>query len=189
MTDISHTLQAKADQLNADDIAGQSIIVQIVDARLVRDEKQPIICDISGGWKPWRPCLTVRRLLSRAMGMDLAGWVGRWVELYCDPTVRYGGQEVGGIRIRAVSGIPEPFTMRLSYTRGKKKPWRVIPLQTPQPPSLGDVLRSTGVTLGQLDDHLISKGKPPVAQMDDSQLAAIARWLASNAGKVIGGAS
>ena len=189
MTDISHTLQAKADQLNADDIAGQSIIVQIVDARLVRDEKQPIICDISGGWKPWKPCLTVRRLLSRAMGMDLAGWVGRWVELYCDPTVKYGGQEVGGIRIRAVSGISEPFTMRLSFTRGKKRPWRVIPLQPPQPPSLDEVMGTTGVDATQLDAYLASKGKPPVSEMDDSQRATTARWLASNAGKVLGGAS
>ena len=111
------------------------------------------------------------------------------MELYCDPTVRYGGQEVGGIRIRAVSGIPEPFTMRLSFTRGKKKPWRVMPLQPPQPPSLDEVMASAGVDATQLDAYLESKGKPPVSEMDDSQRATTARWLASNAEKVLGGAS
>ena len=52
MTDITHTLEAKADQLNADDLIGGPITVQILDARLVSDPKQPVIIDIGRKGRP-----------------------------------------------------------------------------------------------------------------------------------------
>lgn len=186
MTDITHTLEAKADQLNADDLIGGPIIVQIMDARLVNDPKQPVIIDIGRKGRPWKPCKTMRRLLSRLMSTDISSWVGRWLELYNDTSVTYGGRAVGGVRVSAVSGIQEAVTVPLAETRGRKREWTVRPLQPPVA-SLSDVLRSTGVSFDQLDAHLASKGKPPVAQMDDSQRAAIARWLAGNANQVNGG--
>ncbi len=186
MTDISHTLEAKADQLNADDLIGGPIVVQIVDARLVNDEKQPVVVDIGRKGRPWKPCKTMRRLMARVISTDIRQWVGRWVELYNDTSVTYGGRAVGGVRVSAVSGIDSQVTVPLAQTRGRKREWTVRPLQPPVA-TLDAVLRSTGVTLGQLDDHLVSKGKPPVSQMDDSQRAAIARWLANNANQVKGG--
>lgn len=185
MTDITHTLEAKADQLNADDLIGGPIIVQIMDARLVSDPKQPVIIDIGRRGRPWKPCKTMRRLLSRLMSTDISTWVGRWLELYNDTSVTYGGRAVGGVRVSAVSGIQEAVTVPLAETRGRKREWTVRPLQPPVA-SLDDVMQSTGVSIEQLDDYLVSKGKPPVAQMNDSQRAAIARWLAGNANQVKG---
>ena len=186
MTDITHTLEAKADQLNADDLIGGPITVQILDAQLVSDPKQPVIIDIGRKGRPWKPCKTMRRLLSRLMSTDISAWVGRWVELYNDTSVTYGGRAVGGVRVSAVSGIQKAVTIPLTETRGRKREWTVRPLQPPVA-RLKDVLRSTGVSIDQLDAHLASKGKPPVSDMNDSQRAAIARWLAGNANQVQGG--
>ena len=87
-----------------------------------------------------------------------------------------------------MSGIQKAVTIPLTETRGRKREWTVRPLQPPVA-SLHDVLRSTGVSIDELDAHLASKGKPPVADMNDIQRAAIARWLAGNANQVQGGDS
>lgn len=39
---------------------------------------------------------------------DYASWKGRAVVLYTDPTVKFGGKTVGGLRIRAVSNGAKP---------------------------------------------------------------------------------
>jgi len=39
---------------------------------------------------------------------DYAAWLGHTVVLYTDPTVKFGGKTVGGLRIRAAGGAPVP---------------------------------------------------------------------------------
>jgi hypothetical protein len=39
---------------------------------------------------------------------DYASWVGHSVVLFTDPTVKFGGKTVGGLRIRAVNGVAPP---------------------------------------------------------------------------------
>jgi hypothetical protein len=39
---------------------------------------------------------------------DYAAWAGHMVVLYADPTVKFGGRTVGGLRIRAVEAAPKP---------------------------------------------------------------------------------
>ena len=38
---------------------------------------------------------------------DYGSWVGRSVVLFTDPTVKFGGKTVGGLRLRAING-PAP---------------------------------------------------------------------------------
>ena len=68
------------------------------------------------------------RALVAAWGADSAQYVGRSLTLYCDPSVKWGGMAVGGIRISHMSHIPEAITMALTVTKGSKKPFTVKPL-------------------------------------------------------------
>jgi hypothetical protein len=49
-----------------------------------------------------------RRALVRMFGADTRNWRGKTVHLYHDPSVKFGGKQVGGLRIkleRAVGGL------------------------------------------------------------------------------------
>jgi hypothetical protein len=104
--DIADTLLANSNQLNAADIMGGDVTVQIVSAHRHNDDKQPFSLKVTGGFKPWFPCKTVRRILAEVWGTDAGRYVGRWVRLYREPTVVYAGEEVGGIRVNGLSDIP-----------------------------------------------------------------------------------
>lgn len=104
--DIADTLLANSSQLNAADIMGGDVTVQIVSAHRHNDDKQPFSLRVTGGFKPWFPCKTVRRILAEVWGTDASRYVGRWVRLYREPSVIYAGEEVGGIRVNGLSDIP-----------------------------------------------------------------------------------
>ena len=76
----------------------------------------------------WRPAVTVLKLLVAAWGDDATEWVGRRAELYGDPTIMFGRDRVGGIRVSRISHIDKPFTASLTETRGKRKAHTVDPL-------------------------------------------------------------
>jgi hypothetical protein len=40
------------------------------------------------------------RILAAMLGDDTDGWIGKEVEVYHDPSISYGGQLVGGLRVR-----------------------------------------------------------------------------------------
>lgn len=130
--DISSTLAAKSDQLNADDLIGGPIVVRIEDVTR-GDEDQPVVIRISGGHQPWKPSKTARRCLATCWGPHARTWIGRSVELYRDPEVMFGGVKVGGIRVKAASGIDKPVTVMLASTRGKKAAHRIDVLKAEQP--------------------------------------------------------
>lgn len=118
--DVSGTILAKSDQLNADDlIGGRDITVQVTGVLKVAGD-QPVVVAISGGHQPWKPCKTMRRVLVAAWGDYASLWVGRWLVLYRDDSVKWSGEAVGGIRIRAMSHIPKRVTLSLAASKGKK---------------------------------------------------------------------
>jgi hypothetical protein len=118
--DISNTILAKSDQLNADDLISAPRRIKITSVTQGNAEN-PVIVHYDGETgRPFKPCKTVRRILAAAWGVDAELWVGNEALLYCDPTVVYGGKEVGGIRIKALSGIHKRMIISLSKTRGQK---------------------------------------------------------------------
>lgn len=131
MIDISDTIIAKSDQLNAEDLIGGPITVTITGVKRTSDE-QPVSVEISGGHKPWKPCKSMRRLLIMAWPdgaikeggetkYDPTCWVGRSVTLMRDPNVRWAGELVGGIRVSALSHIKAKFEVALAESKKKKK--------------------------------------------------------------------
>lgn len=131
MTDLTNTIEARSDQLGGDDLISgpRTITITKVSADTGSSE-QPIIVSFNGdNNKPWKPCKSMRRLLVAVWGANGAEYVGRSVTLYRDPTVKWGGLEVGGIRISHMSHIDKPVTIALTATRGNKKPVTVRPIE------------------------------------------------------------
>ena len=139
--DISDTIVARSDQLNAEDLVGGPITVTITGVKRTSDE-QPVSVEISGGHKPWKPCKSMRRLLIMAWPdgakkeggetkYDPTCWVGRSVTLIRDPSVKWAGELVGGIRVSALSHIKAKFEVALAESKKKKKLVTVEKIDTP----------------------------------------------------------
>jgi len=126
--DVSDTIVAKSDQLNADDLISGEITVQITGVNRC-DKDQPIAISITGGHMPFKPCKTVRRILVSAWGANAANWIGQSMVLYRDPSVKWGGENVGGIRIRAMTGIKAPLILALAESRKSKAKITIQPLR------------------------------------------------------------
>lgn len=126
--DLTDSLAPKSDQLNADDLlAGPRTVT--VDKVTPGSTEQPVninLVEFPG--RPFRPSKSMRRVLVKAWGPDAAKYVGRRMTLYTDPTVRFGGQEVGGIRVSHVSHIEKRVPTNLTVTRGRRAIWNVDPL-------------------------------------------------------------
>lgn len=129
MSTILDAITPKSDQLNADDLRlRDSITVTIQSVTVKGGKEQPVWIEIDGGFKTYKPCKSMLRVLGAAWGVDTSPWVGRRMTLYCDPDVRWSGEPVGGIRISHLSHIDERLELRLTVTRGKKAAYIVEPL-------------------------------------------------------------
>lgn len=157
---LSSTIIPKADQLNCDDLltGPRTITITAVDGG---NGEQPVWIQYEGGTgRPWKPCKSMRRVLVAMWGAEGGAYVGRKLTLYGDPSVKFGGEAMGGIRISHASDIPATITMALTMTRGKRKPFTVEPLVTaksesnekPSRPmdeltSAGDIMVAQGMTI------------------------------------------
>lgn len=132
VTNLRDTIIAKSDQLNADDLIGINKVITITGVTRGNVENPINVHYQNDDGRPWKPCKTMRRLLIHAWGENGNDWTGQAIELYRDPTVRYAGKEVGGIRIANMTGINKPLTIMLTATRGKKNEYKVGILQPQQ---------------------------------------------------------
>src|SRR3990167_803919 len=126
MDDMSKVIVPKSDQINADSLLSGPITITITKVSIKAGTEQPVTISYEGDdGKPWRPCKSMARCLVAAWGPDSAKYIGRSLTLYCDPKVKWGGMEVGGIRISHMSDIDESMTMALTATKGNKRPFTV----------------------------------------------------------------
>lgn len=126
MSDVGFALEAKSDQLNAVDIMGAEPVIHIRDVQ-VKQGEQPISVYFDGdNNRPWKPSKGMLRILAGAWGRDSQQWVGKYAQLYFEPTVMYAGKEVGGVRIKALSDIDQRgLNFSLTINRQKREPYRV----------------------------------------------------------------
>jgi hypothetical protein len=123
ITDLRDTIVPKSDQLNSDQLLGGPITITITSVRRGSGDDQPVVVHYEGeNGRPWKPCLTMRKVLIFAWGEDGSQWVGKMLTLYNLRTVKWGGVEVGGIRISHMSHVPADVKLSLAVTRGKKEP-------------------------------------------------------------------
>jgi hypothetical protein len=138
MGDMSAVIIPKSDQINADDlIAGpKTYTIEAVEVR--PGTEQPVNIHLVGEDRAWRPCKSMSRVLVAAWGPDSAKYKGKSLTLYRDPKVKWGGLEVGGIRISHMSHLDREMLMQLTATKGKRAPHIVKPLVDAPPPQTDD---------------------------------------------------
>lgn len=119
--DLSPTIIPKSDQLNADQLIGGPMTITVREVRVSTSDEQPVVVHYEGdNGRPFKPCKTMRKLLVAAWGSDGREWAGRSMTLYNEPSVKFGGMDVGGIRISHMSDIERDIRVSLTSTKGKK---------------------------------------------------------------------
>ena len=73
---------------------------------------------------PYKPSKGMLKCIAQpdGWGDKSSQWVGKSITLYGDPTVIYGGVEVGGIKVAALSDINCDYETLISARRGVRKP-------------------------------------------------------------------
>ena len=128
--DLTQTIIAKSDQLNADDLIAGPQTFTVTDVRM-GDSEQPV-CIVLAEWpanRPFKPSKTVLRILVHAWGKESDDWPkGARMTLFRDADVKWAGQAIGGIRVSHLSHIDGKLKVALQESKGKKVLYTVEPL-------------------------------------------------------------
>lgn len=144
--DLRATIVPKSDQLNSEQLLAGPITITVSEVRLSGGAEQPVVVHYAGeNGRPFKPCLTMRKVLIHAWGADGRQWVGRSMTVYNDPTVKWAGEEVGGIRISHMTDIERDIKVSLTTTRGKKAKYEVRRLSPAVAGQLADITGSPTV--------------------------------------------
>lgn len=134
--DMTESIAPKSDQLNAEDLLSGPRTFTIREVRARESLEQPVDVElVEFPGRPFRPSKTVRRLLVAGWGRESEAYAGRRLTLYRDPTVRFGKDEVGGIRVSHMSHLSKQLKLALTVTRGKRAPYIVDRLPDEAPPA------------------------------------------------------
>lgn len=130
--DLTESIAPKSDQLNADDLltGPRTVTIEKVNAGTAEQPVNVHLVEFPG--RPFKPSKTVRRIMVAAWGKEAANYAGRRMTLYRDPTVKFGGSDVGGIRVSHLSHIDKRIVLSLTVTRGKRAAYIVEPLPDAQ---------------------------------------------------------
>ena len=138
--DMNDVIQPKSDQINADTLIGGPMTVKITGVKIDHSSEQKVSISLEGTPLVFRPCKSMSKVLVAAYGADANLYVGKSMTLYRDPKVKWGGLEVGGIRISHLSHIEKDMVMMLTQTRAQRAPHKVKPLrveqQAAEPPTI-----------------------------------------------------
>jgi hypothetical protein len=151
--DLTESIAPRSDQANAEDFLSGPRTFTISEVRPGASPEQPVDIYLAefDPHRPFKPSKTVRRILVTAWGKEAEAYVGRRLTLFNDPSVKFGGQSVGGIRVSHLSHIEKPLTVALTVTRGKKAPVTVQPLKEAPPQPARDFLAEAKLAAGDVE--------------------------------------
>jgi hypothetical protein len=81
----------------------------------------------------WMYCKTTGHCMAKMFGEDDDAWIGKRITIYGDPSIQFGGEQVGGIRIAGSPDLKEAMTVRIKFP--KKKPFEVKLIPTKAQPA------------------------------------------------------
>jgi hypothetical protein len=125
--DLTESIAPRSDQVNADDLIAGPITYTIREVVGGKAES-PFDFMLVETDRAYRPSKTMRRVIVSAWGPEAANYAGRRLTLYREPSIMFGGQEVGGIRISHMSHIEKRVEVLAQVTRGKREKFTVDPL-------------------------------------------------------------
>lgn len=180
MVNISTTLVSNSTQLDNVDLISGPRVFTIVSATLNEASDQPLSVKLAEYERPWKPGLTMRRLMTELYGEETDDWAGKQVRLYRDETVAFGGKKTGGTRISHASDIAKTITVTLPTSKGKFGEFTVKPLEaqatapTPPPePTAEQVAACTDLgVLRRMWDAAVSADRKAQIQAKRSELEA-----------------
>lgn len=181
MIDMSKFVEAKSDQLNADDLIGAPRTITIT--RVTgNDGDQPVSIFYHGdNGKPFKPCKTIRRILMGVWGRYANEYIGKSMTIYRDDSVQFGGLATGGIRISHMSDIDKETVVVVMKSKGKKAGVKILPLvqeqrqqRPPDPNAAANWANEHMSMLGQIDtleglESHIAAGAKAVAKLKTSR--------------------
>lgn len=156
--DLSQSIIPKSDQLNSDDLIAGPRTIRISAVKSGSPE-QPITVHYDGdNGRPYKPGKSMRRILVAMWGSESDAYIGRRITLFREPGIRFGSDEVGGIRI-SHADIDRPLVLALTEKRGKRSQYRVdvIAKEQAQKATAGALVRDLQ-TLCDLGDSKATEG-------------------------------
>jgi hypothetical protein len=149
--DMSASIAPKSDQLDAIELVAGPRTFTIKEVAK-NNAEQPWNLHLAEFPRPWRPSKSMLRVMAAAWGLDGSKWAGNRVTLYCDPTVQFGNDVVGGTRISHMTGIDKPLKVPLLIKRGKSAMFTVQPLpDAPAPVAPRDWRTEAAALKGNVD--------------------------------------
>lgn len=156
--DMTASIIPKSDQLNADDLISGPVTVT-VDSVTAGNAEQPVdvhLVEFPG--RAFRPSKSMRRVMVAAWGAETSAYTGRRMTLYRDPSIKFGKDEVGGIRISHMSDIDKTLKIALTVTRGKREPFVVAALADAPRAQAAPSRIPLEVRIGSMIDAFAGKG-------------------------------
>jgi len=127
--DLTQAIIAKSDQLNASDLISGPRTFTIHEVREGNQDQPCQIFLVEWPGRPFKPSKTVMRIFVHAWGKETDDWPqGARMTLFRDPTAKWAGEEVGGIRVSHLSHIAERFKIALRESQKKSVLYTVDPL-------------------------------------------------------------
>lgn len=160
--DLSPTIKAKSDQLNADDLIAGDIIIKIRKVEVKLEADQPVNIYYEGDDnKPYRPCKGMRLALVSIWGADGSKYIGKHLKLYRNAKVKYAGMEVGGIEISEAEGLKQSIQIPIAVAKGKKRGHIIKPLVIKNAPveAVSDISESEFIDVMQSIKDNYEKGQ------------------------------
>lgn len=174
MIDLSQTTEAKSDQLNADDLISGPRILKVTDVIKTGSADQPVSIKYEGdNGKPYKPNKSMRRILIAAWGNNGEDYIGRSMQVFYEPSVKWAGKEVGGIRISHLSHLESPVVIPMTVTRGKKVPVTIKKLDVQESPAVAkkpaDIADQRDACIAALEEDGITIGPAELSKIMEAE--------------------
>lgn len=125
--DLSQSIEARSDQINADDLISGPVTYTIREVINGKAES-PFDFLLMETERAYRPSKTMRRVVVAGWGPEATNYAGRRLTVYREPSIVFGGKAVGGIRISHMSHIDTTLEVMAQVTRGKREKFTVQPI-------------------------------------------------------------
>jgi hypothetical protein len=135
--DLSTYAAPKSDQMNAEDLLSGPLTLTIKAVRKTGSEQQPVAVSFEEFPRPWKPSTTAIRVMIAGWGREADAYPGRRLTLFRDPSVKWAGEPIGGIRISHMSHLKDGkrFALYLAESQKKRTPTVIEPLPDNAPAS------------------------------------------------------